>query len=321
VKVLVASAIDPDTLACLENQHDVAMAINASEDALCRAGGDIDVLIFRSGVQITAKVMQAAPRLGLLVRAGSGLDNVDVQHARRTGIRLVRVAGSSAEPVAELTFGLLLSLARNVALADRLLRRGNWPKSKLGGPLLHGKTIGIVGAGNIGTRVGEMGSAWGMRAIGCVADPSETQRRRLAARGVTLTTFDEVLEQSEFVCLHVPLTARTRHMISDSELTGMKQGAFLVNVARGGVVDEEALLRELTGDAPRIAGAALDVHEAEGEGTMSPLRDLPNVVLTPHIGAMATDSQRLIGLRVLELMDAFSAGDLDAVVGATELVS
>jgi D-3-phosphoglycerate dehydrogenase / 2-oxoglutarate reductase len=244
------------------------------------------------------------------VRAGAGLDNIDLDQARAQGLRVVKIPGMSAPPVAEFTFALLLSLARKVTLADRALRKGHWPKPTLGGPLLHGKTLGIVGAGNIGALVGQMGAAWGMHAIGCVANPNDTVAQQLLGRGVRLTDFDEVLTTSDFLCLHTPLDESTRHLIGSEALARMKPGSLLVNVARGGVVDEAALLEALTrGDT--VAGAALDVHEIEGEGTRSRFTDLDNVVLTPHIGAMAVDSQRLIGERIVELVQAHDNGKLD----------
>ncbi len=320
MKILIASSIDGETMDALYRDHDVAAAINVDEAELSAAAVDREVIIFRSGVRVSSAVMAAAPRLRLLIRAGSGLDNVDIERARTTGVRLLRVAGSSAQPVAELTFALMLSVARHVNRADALLRSGHWPKSELVGPLLHGKTLGVVGAGNIGSRVGEMGAAWGMRVLGCVADPSSALADQLGRRGIDMTGFDTVLEQSDFLSLHVPLDASTRHMISFDELKRMKEGAYLVNMARGGVVDESALLSELTGGG-HLAGAALDVHEREGEGTVSLLGDLPNVVLTPHIGAMASESQRLIGLRVCELLKAYSDGTLDETTTEAETVA
>jgi len=317
VKILVASSIDPAAVARLEAEHDVVRAFNAQPHQLADLVRDREAVIFRSGVTLSANVLAQAGELRLLVRAGSGLDNVDVSYADDHGIDVVRVPGSSAQPVAEFTFALLLSLVRKVALADRLLREGHWPKAQLGGPLLTGKTLGIVGAGNIGARVGEMGAAWGMRALGCVASPAEGVRPSLQARGVELTDYDTVLAEADFLCLHVPLDDSTRHMIDARALSHMKQGSWLVNVARGGVVDENALYPELTENG-KLLGAALDVHEREGEGTTSPLADLPNVVLTPHIGAMALDSQRLIGERVLELVDAHLTGKLHRVVRPEE---
>jgi D-3-phosphoglycerate dehydrogenase len=319
MRILIASAIDPDAVEALEHGHDVVRAFNAHEEQLAALLADREVLVFRSGVRISAAVLQAAPRLRLLVRAGSGLDNVDVACALSRGVRVVRVPGSSAQPVAEFTFALLLSLVRKVSLADRLLRQGHWPKAQLGGPLLTGKTLGIVGAGNIGSRVGELGAAWGMRVIGCVATPSPRVENSLAAKGITLTDFDTVVSRADFLCIHVPLDDSTRHLVDARVLSHMKHGSYLVNVARGGVVDEEALYPELT-EGGTLLGAAMDVHEHEGEGTTSPFADLPNVVLTPHIGAMALDSQRLIGQRVVDLVEAYQDGRLDEVLAAEEVV-
>jgi phosphoglycerate dehydrogenase-like enzyme len=248
--------------------------------------------------------MSAAPDLRLVLRAGSGLDNIDLDYAREHGIRVVRVAGMSAPPVAEFTFALLLSLARKVNVADRLIRQGSWPKPQLGGPLLRGKVLGVVGAGNIGALVGEMGHAWGMRVLGCVAHPNSDVADRLAARGVMLTDFEDVVRRADFLTLHVPLDETTHHMVDAAVLDRMRPGSFLVNVARGGVVDEKAL-RDALVEGRTLAGAAMDVHETEGEGTVPLLAELDNVVMSPHIGAMALDSQRLIGERVVELVEAF----------------
>jgi len=310
VKILLASPIDPGTVEVLSESYDVVRPAETTPEALKAAIVDRDAVVLRSGVQLSADVLSAAPGLRLLVRAGAGLDNIDLAQARAQGLRVVKIPGMSAPPVAEFTFALLLSLARKVTLADRLLREGRWPKPSLGGPLLHGKTLGIVGAGNIGGLVGQMGAAWGMRAIGCVANPNDTVAQQLLGRGVRLTGFDEVLTTSDFLCLHTPLDESTRHLIGPAALSRMKPGSLLVNVARGGVVDEAALLDALTqGDT--VAGAALDVHEIEGEGTRSRFAEMDNVVLTPHIGAMAVDSQRLIGERIVELVQAYDNGKLD----------
>ena len=142
-----------------------------------------------------------------------------------------------------------------------------------------------------------MGHAWGMRVLGCVASPGDAVARQLSGRGITLSTFDDIVAEADFLTLHVPLDDVTHHMVGAEVLARMKPGSLLVNMARGGVVDEHALLVRLK-EGDTVAGAALDVHEHEGEGTISPFADLPNVVLTPHIGAMALDSQRLIGDRV-----------------------
>jgi phosphoglycerate dehydrogenase-like enzyme len=284
--------------------------VEAGSDDLAQAITGAEVVVLRSGPVLSAEVLSSAAELQLVVRAGSGLDNIDLSAARVRSIRVVRIAGMSAPPVAELTFGLILALARRISLADRLIRVGSWPKTELGGPLLRGKTLGIVGAGNIGALVGQMGHAWGMNVLGCVARPDRTLAESLAQRGIDLAAFDQVVEQADVLSLHVPLTPATHHMVDATVLDRMGPGSLLVNMARGGVVDEEALYEALTGGST-VAGAALDVHEIEGEGTVPTLASLDNVVLTPHIGAMAVDSQRLIGARVLELVEAYENGRLE----------
>lgn len=310
MKILLASPIDPAAHERLQSRHDVRR-LNGAD--LRTAGADREVVVLRSGVLLSEDVLDAAESLRLVVRAGSGVDNIDLDCARRRGIRVVRVPGMSAPPVAEFTFALLLSLARKVSLADRLVRAGHWPKPDLGGPLLRGKVLGLVGAGNIGGVVGEMAAAWGMTVLGCVAHPCDAVAESLARRGIRLCDFDEVVTAADFVTLHVPLDESTHHMVDAAVLERMRPGSLLVNVARGGVVDEKALYEALV-DRSTVVGAALDVHENEGEGTVPALAELPNVVLTPHIGAMALDSQRLIGERVVDLVHAFETGSLDEEV-------
>jgi phosphoglycerate dehydrogenase-like enzyme len=320
VNILCLSPIDASALERLQRDHEVTVALNGEQKNLHALVPEREVVIFRSGVSLSGEFIGDSPQLKLLIRAGSGLDNVDIDAAKANDVRVVRIPGPGAQAVAELSFGLMLSVARNVTLADRLLRQGHWPKKDLGGPLLHGKTLGIVGAGNIGARVGEMGAAWGMRVLGCVERPSDACREKLARRNIEMATFDQVIAQSDYVSVHVPLTAATRGLIGAGEFARMRPGSVIVSTARGGVIDEAAL-REALLDGSRLRGAGLDVHEQEGEGKHSPLEDLPNVVLTPHIGAMASDSQREIGERIISLLDAFTAGRIDAEATSTEAVA
>ena len=319
MKILVVSPLDPAALAALEREHDLRVALNPPEPELRAAIADREVVIVRSGVMLSGEVLACADDLRLVVRAGSGLDNIDLDAARARGVRVVRIPGVSGPPVAEMTFALLLSLARNVVVADRELRRGHWPKARLGGPLLRGKTLGVVGAGNIGGLVGEMGRAWGMRVLGCVARPDDRVAAALRGRGIELADFETVVSEADFLTLHVPLDDATHHLVDADVLDRMKPGSLLVNMARGGVVEEKALLEALT-HGRTVVGAALDVHETEGEGVLSPLGELDNVVLTPHIGAMALDSQRLIGVRALELITAYCNNHLDEEMNSDERV-
>jgi len=306
MRILVVSPIDREALGELRRQHDVVVALDAGEHALDQIVRDREAIVFRSGVNLSQDILSSAPDLRLLIRAGSGFDNVDLDHLRRQGIEFIRIPEPGAKAVAEMAFALMLALARNLLVADRLLRQGHWAKHQLTGYGLQGKVLGIVGAGNIGIRVGQLGAAWGMEVLGCVERPSPAIAARLSEHGIRLTGLDEVLAASDFVSVHVPLQPSTRHLLDAARLARMKPGAFLVNLSRGGVVDEEALRRELTTEG-RLRGAALDVHAREGEGQVSILADLPNVILTPHVGASTIDAQREIGQRIVKIVSEHAA--------------
>lgn len=304
MKILIASSIHADAVEQLKQHHDVISAINAPTDELVAKVRDRELIIFRSGVSITTDVMSAAPNLKFLVRAGSGLDNLDVEYTVKNNIQLVRIPEPGAKAVAELSFAFMLMLSRNLLKADNEWRKGHWIKSEMNGYLLTGKVLGIVGAGNIGSRVGRMGAAWGMNVLGCVEFPSKEIENDLKAQGIKLTTCDEVIRNSDYISIHVPLTDKTRNMINANVLNRMKKGSYLMNLARGGVVNENDLYEALT-KGERLRGAALDVHEHEGNNKISKLASLPNVVLTPHIGAQTIDSQAEIGVKVLEAVKEF----------------
>ncbi|MDX1412861.1 MAG: hydroxyacid dehydrogenase [Candidatus Promineifilaceae bacterium] len=310
MKVLIASSIYPEAIETLREEHDVVCAFSAKEDVLKEVIVDREVIILRSGVQITADVMACAPDLKLLLRAGSGFDNIDVDYVNEHGLELIRIPGPGAKAVAEMSFTFMLALARNLLRADSLTRQGHWAKHQLTGELLTGKRLGIVGAGNIGTQVGKLGVAWGMEAIGCVEPATPEEAERLKAEGIRMTDFDEVISTSDFISIHVPLMDSTRNLIDKQELALMKPGAYLVNLARGGVVNESALYDALTEGT--LAGAGVDVHANEGEGKISPLASLPNVILTPHIGAGTIDSQREIGDIVINILRTYEVEKIAA---------
>jgi D-3-phosphoglycerate dehydrogenase len=306
MRVLVASPIDPGAIEEMRRQHDIICEYDASTEVLKERIRDREILIFRSGVQITAEVMESSPELKDLIRAGSGLDNLDVDYVRRRGLQLKRIPTPSAQAVAEMAFTFMLAMSRRLFEADLSMRDGRWAKYELYGTLLSGKVLGIVGAGNTGSRVGEVGAMWGMEVLGCVENPSPERAAKLAEMGIRLTDFDEVVTSSDYVSVHVPVKDSTRHMIDAGVLARMKPGSYLINLGRGGVVDEDALAEALNrGDT--ICGAALDVHEVEAEGHLSPLAGLSNVILTPHIGATVVDTQREIGRRVREIVELYAA--------------
>lgn len=304
-KILVLSPIDSEAVERLSAVHQVTCPAQTTEEALKGLAGDCDIVVFRSGVNITRELLTAAPRLRLIIRAGSGFDNIDLEAMREFGIEFVRIPEPGAQSVAEMSFALMLAMSRRLFEADRSMRQARWAKFELGGYLLKNKVLGIVGLGNIGTRVAELGLAWGMRLVGCVEHFSDSRRAEFEKKGITLETLEDVLAQSDYVSLHVPLKETTRGLIGAKELARIKPGSYLVNLARGGVVDEAAL-GEALANGGRLRAAALDVHQREGEGKLSPLAALPNVILTPHIGAMAVDAQREIGRRVVEIADSWA---------------
>jgi phosphoglycerate dehydrogenase-like enzyme len=319
MNIILMSRVDPEALEVLRRQHDVVCAFDASDEERLLLVADREVLVFRSGVRITSELIAAAPRLELILRAGSGYDNLDIDAARKAGIRVVRIPGPSARAVAEFALALVLCLSRNVALADRLVRQGRWPKAELAGPALLGKALGLVGLGSIGTQLAELGQAVGMRVLACVRHPEARDAAALQTQGIQLATFEHVLSEADYLVVLTPLDESTHHLIDARALSRMKPGSYLINVARGGVVDEKALLDALRAGS-RLRGAALDVHEREGEGAISGLTKLDNVILTPHIGGSSLEAQNEIGVRLIELLGAFRAGSLNTEAQPGELV-
>jgi phosphoglycerate dehydrogenase-like enzyme len=301
MNIFIASSIDPDTIEKLQEEHQLVCAFNETPERLQELVQDSELIIFRSGVSITADLMECAPNLKWLIRAGSGLDNLDVDYVRRRGLELTRIPGPGAKAVSEMSFAFMLALSRRLFEADLSMREGRWAKRELVGSLLRDKVLGIIGVGNIGSEVAALGVAWGMQVIGCVEFPSPERAEQMSQKGIRLTDFEEVISTADYVSIHVPLKDSTRYMFNANALSKMKPGSFLINLARGGVVDEQALFKVLS-EGDILNGAAVDVHEQEGEGKLSPLAKLPNVILTPHIGAMVSGTQRQIGEKIQELV-------------------
>ena len=305
MRIAIVSGVDIDVIRHLEKHHEVIYNLDAKPDVLRNTIQGCDVLVFRSGVSITAELMAHAPNLGLLVRAGSGLDNIDLEYLKLRDIKLQRIPEPSAQAVGEMAIALMFALARNLREADQKLRQGYWAKLELESHLLSGKVLGIVGAGNIGARTGQLGAALGMKPMGCVQASTPAIAAELRKKHIQPATFEEVVTNADFLSIHVPLSDSTRNMINANTFAMMKRGSYLINLARGGVVDEKALYQELT-KGKRVRGAAMDVHEREGHGKISPLAELPNVLLTPHIGAMTVETQQDIGRRAVEMIEEFA---------------
>jgi len=291
-RILVCDPIASKGVDLLREQFEVDIKTGLSEAELLAVIPDYEAIVVRSATQITAEVIEHGLNLRVIARAGSGLDNVDVAFAREREITVVNSPNANTLAVAEHTMGLLLSLARRVPLADHTLKEGRWDKKGLLGTGLSGKTLGIVGFGRIGNEVAIRARAFGMRLL--VNQRRPTPQLDLAEE-VEAVDLLELLRRSDFISLHVPLTDETRDMIGAQQFELMKPTAFLINTARGGIIDEEALLAALENE--QIAGAALDVFVQE-PADPSALIQHQRLIATPHIGASTEDAQQMASLTV-----------------------
>jgi D-3-phosphoglycerate dehydrogenase len=308
MRILVAERIAREGLALLQARHDVDERLGLSPAELVEAIPPYQALIVRSQVQVTAAVITAGTSLRVVARAGVGLDNIDVDAARGAGLVVLNAPDGNTIAAAEHTLGLLLAVARHIPAADASMRAGEWARSRLGGTELRGKTLGIVGLGRIGMAVADRAKAFGMRVIG--SDPNLTAANAVL-RGVELLPLAHVLSNADVVTVHVPLTAETHHLLDDASIRTMRPGAIVLNLARGGVVDEAALARALQDG--RLGGAGVDVFESEPP-VGSPLLSAPNVVLTPHIAASTREAQVAVGVEIAErVLGALEEQPVDAV--------
>jgi D-3-phosphoglycerate dehydrogenase len=304
VRVLVTEPLAERGLDSLREEHQVDLRTDLAAAGLADAIEPYDALVVRSQTKVTAEVIEAGRTLKVIARAGIGLDNVDVEAATRRGVMVVNAPQSNVLSAAEHTMALLLALARNVPQADASLRSGRWERERFQGVELHGKTLGVVGLGRVGTMVAQRALSFGMRLIAYDPYVSRDRARSLAIE--LMPDLGALLVQSDFVTVHLPRTSETEALIGDRELALMKEGARLVNTARGGIVDEAAL-----GDAlrsGRLAGAALDVY-AEEPATEHPLFDFPNVVITPHLGAATREAQDKAGVAIAEMVGLALRGE------------
>ena len=307
--VLIAEELSPATVDALGPDFDIRSVDGTDRPALLAAIADASAILIRSATQVDAEAIAAAKRLKVVARAGVGLDNVDIKSATTAGVMVVNAPTSNIISAAELTVGHILSLARHIPPAHAALAQGQWKRSKYTGVELYEKTIGIIGLGRIGALITARMQAFGTRVV--AYDPYVTAARAQQL-GVTLLSFDEVLTQSDFITIHMPKTPETTGMISDEQLAMMKPTAFIINVARGGLIDEDALHRALTSGV--IAGAGLDVFVNEPP-TGSPLLALDNVIVTPHLGASTDEAQEKAGVSVAKSVRLALSGELvpDAV--------
>ncbi|MFB0565132.1 MAG: D-2-hydroxyacid dehydrogenase [Candidatus Aminicenantaceae bacterium] len=294
-KILVADALNPEAFEKLKAIQDfeVTQKTGMDEDELIKTIPEFNAAVVRSATKITSPVIDAASNLELIVRAGIGLDNIDVAAAKTKGIQVANTPAATSISVAEHTFGLMLATVRNHGKANLSMKEHKWEKKALSGTELYEKNLGIIGGGRIGQEVAKRAIAFGMNVIAYDIIKIETD---LDIKQVSL---EELLSLSDIISLHLPLTEETKHMISEKEFEKMKEGVILINASRGGTVDEKALIEAL--NSGKVRAAAIDVFEKEPPEDFS-LIDHPNVIATPHIGAAAKEGQKRAGLEVVNIL-------------------
>jgi D-3-phosphoglycerate dehydrogenase len=297
VRVLVTEKLSEAGLELLRERFQVDVREDLARGDLAAEIAPFDALVIRSATRVTAEVLDAAPRLKVVARAGIGVDNVDVEAATRRGVLVVNAPQSNTISAAEHTMALLLAQARNVPQADRELHAGRWDKERWQGVERAGKTLGLIGLGRVGTLVASRAQGFGMRVI--AFDPYVSGERARELGVDVMPTLESLLVQADFVSIHLPGSPDTLGLIGEHQLAMIKPGARLVNTSRGGIVDEEALAKAL--DDGRLAGAALDVFAVE-PATDSPLLGMEQVVVTPHLGASTIEAQDKAGTTVAEMV-------------------
>jgi D-3-phosphoglycerate dehydrogenase len=307
--VLIAEELSPATVEALGPDFEIRHCDGANRPELLAALPGADAVLIRSATQMDPEAIAAGKQLKVIARAGVGLDNVDVKAATQAGVMVVNAPTSNIVSAAELAVALLLSAARNIVPANLALKNGEWKRSKYNGVELSEKTVGIVGLGRIGVLVAQRLSAFGVKLI--AYDPY-VQPARAAQIGVRLVPLDELMRESDFITVHLPKTAETAGLIGEEQLKLAKPTMYLINAARGGIVDEDALYRAIS--EGRVAGAGLDVYAKE-PCTDSPLFGLETVVATPHLGASTDEAQEKAGISVAKSVRLALAGELvpDAV--------
>ena len=286
---------------------EVTVRTGLSEAELVRIIPEFSAIVVRSQTKVTAPVLEAASRLRVVGRAGVGVDNVDVEAATRRGVIVMNTPGGNTISTAEHAFSLLLSVARKIPQAHANLQSGKWDRKQFEGTELYNKTLGIIGMGRIGSELSRRAIAFGMRVL--AYDPYLSSSRARSLQVELIEELDELLPLADFLTLHTPLTPETRHLLNVARLAKTKRGVRLINCARGGLIDEAAL-RESLGNG-QVACAALDVFETEPLPADSPLRGIPNLILTPHLGASTVEAQESVGI---EIAQAIRAALLDGTI-------
>ncbi|MBI4233034.1 MAG: phosphoglycerate dehydrogenase [Chloroflexi bacterium] len=304
LKVLVADPIHEEGVRFLESQPSVSVDVKLRQkpEELLRLLGEYDALIVRSETKVTSALLEAGKRLQVVGRAGVGVDNIDLEAATRRGIAVVNAPTGNIIAAAEHTIALLLALARHIPQADASLKQGTWRRGDFMGAEIRNKTLGIIGLGRVGTEVAQRAHGLQMRLLAYDPFIAQDHAKRL---GVELGPMEKVLAEADFLTVHTPLSEGTKHLIGPRELSLVKPGIRIINTARGGIVDEEALLQGL--QEGRVAGAALDVFSKEPPGD-NPLVKHPRVVATPHLGASTSEAQEEVAREIAEQVLAVLRG-------------
>ncbi len=294
MKVLITEKLAEEGIARLRAEPDIEVDVELEKtpEQLAKILPGYEGMIVRSGTKVNAGLLDAAENLRIVGRAGTGVDNIDLQAATDHGVVVVNTPGGNSISVAEMTMGAMIACARHLARADRLLKQGEWAKKKLRGRELNGKTLGLVGLGRIGREVAKRARPFGLKVLGY--DPY-VARTDMEERGIAVVELHELLERSHVISLHVPLTDDTRHVIDADAIGKMRDGVMLLNWARGGLIDEAALLEAL--NSGKVAAASLDAFESEPD-PMPELVRHENVLATPHIGASTVEAQEIVGYYV-----------------------
>ncbi|HEX4086341.1 MAG TPA: phosphoglycerate dehydrogenase [Chthoniobacteraceae bacterium] len=301
-KVLVADPVSDRGVTELRGagELDVTVKTGLKEDQLLEIIPEFSALVVRSQTKATARLIDAAAKLRVIGRAGVGVDNVDVDAATRRGVIVMNTPGGNTISTAEHAFSLLMSLARKIPQAHASIVAGKWDRKSFEGTELYDKTLAVLGMGRIGTEVARRAMAFGMRVL--AYDPYLSQSRARSLQVELIENLEEVLPRADFITMHMPATAETHHMLDAARIAKCKRGVRIINCARGGLVDEVALYDALK--SGQVAGAALDVYEKEPPPAEFPLRELPNVVLTPHLGASTAEAQESVGIEIAQAIRA-----------------
>ncbi len=311
-RILVTEQIAAEGLETLRQAAEVDVRLGLDQAGLLKLIGEYDALVVRSATKVTAEVINAGTNLRVIGRAGTGVDNIDVEAATRRGIVVVNAPASNNVAVAELTIGMLISLARSIPQAHLSLQSGKWERSKFVGWEVRGKTLGLIGLGRIGSEVAVRARALEMHVL--AYDPV-VSLDRAEQIGVELVAMEELLQRSDVVSIHVPLLEGTRNLFDAARIARMKRGAYLINASRGGIVDDDALIAAL--ESGQLGGAALDVYSVEPPPPDSPLLGHPRIITLPHVGASTAEAQTSAGTEVAEgVVMALSGGSPRYAVNA-----